>query len=462
MAMIGKRRNWVVALWSMAAVILWSGMAVAEDEAALRVVVVDGQQEGTQAVADTLRDMGGMDIRSVDWFEDQVSSRAFNVDTILDNPSDLGWVMSGSSIDLIVDIREDSDEDFEVRLITAEEAEVEHRFLADRGSDGGMRRGGAAIIQLELERFLDRRPDVVAGALQEAEEDAERQAEERQDEDEADGGEAPVAADPQALREQAAADADELREILSRDWLWIKGYGRLLNKNFSVAAADAVYVYNSGMFAGYELDIEAFPFGQTDPDLEQAGVYANFVHGRYSLNIVEDTEDGEEAASLSVNDLTLEGGAMYRLDSPVEATNRQLRFKLGGRYERFSVSENPLIPTTSMVSVVLGTRLVLPVQIDQLAVTAGLDIMPLGFFGAGSELFGADSFSFGFGSELGVLFEVFDNGFISAGYHFRMMRTEFEAEGEAVNEEGGEPLVFVDSDAFDLKHGLRAGFVFQY
>ncbi len=437
---------------------MWANVAVAdEDEEQLRVVITAEEEGVASVIQERLEAMGDLEVRSEEWFEQQVTSRAFNVDTIMDDPSNLGWVMGGSNIGLIIDVRVDSEEDYDVRLVTAEESRVAHSFLADRAPGGGMRRGGAAIVQLEMEEYLDRRPGALAAAVAEAEAEAAA----REDDEDADSDSPSETMDPQALREQAAADADELLEALSRDWLWVGAYGRVNNKNLSVAAPEAVFVYNSGVFGGYELDVQAYPFGQSDPDLVSAGTYLNFRHGFYSLGLVQEGEDGEEATSISVTDLALEGGAMYRLDSPVDGSNRQLRFKLGGRYERFSVDENPVIPTTSMVSVVLGTRVALPMGVDELAVTAGVDIMPLGFFGAGSELFGASSFSFGFGSELGVTYEVLDNGFLSAGYEFGMMRTDFSEAGEPVGEEGDE-LVFVDSDAFDLKHGLRVGVVYQY
>lgn len=88
--------------------------------------------------------------------------------------------------------------------------------------------------------------------------------------------------------------------------------------------------------------------------------------------------------------------------------------------------------------------------------------MPLAVFTRGEELFGGDSMTYGFGSELGMMYEVMDNGFLSAGYNFRMMRSRFSDGGEPFNDDEESPLIFEDSEVFDLNQGLRAGFVYQY
>lgn len=447
------RARWSLAGWMILLVLLWAMPAAADDDEEVdsyRVVIIEIPGGGEEALKDAISGIPNLELRSHDWFVEQVEERAFQPSTITDNPSDLRWVMDGSDIDLVIDFNVENDEDFQVRLITAEEGEAEREFLADRSHDGGLRRGGASVIRYGLEDFLDARPEVVAAAAQASEEESD---------DESDDDEEEIADSPQALREQAARDKDELGERFARDWLWARLHLRMLQKDTSVASNDAVYTYNSGGFFGYELDLEAFPFGQSNPDMVETGMYATFNHGFYGFTITDESTD--ESDEVSVHNLTIEGGALYRLDSPLEENNRQLRFKIGGRFESFSVTENPQIPSTTMTSLVLGTRLVLPVGLEEFAVTAGLDISPLSYFGTGSDRFGASAFSYGFSSELGILYEVMDNGFLSAGYTFRLIRTDFSGEGEPVGD-SEDPVVFEDSNAFDLNQGLRAGFVYQY
>lgn len=448
--------------WLVAMVTLMAMPAAADDAGqSLRVVVAEVSDGSERVVEEHLDEMAGLEFRSFDWFADEVQARAFNIDGILDNPDDLSWVMDGSDIDLIIDIVEEDEQDYRIRFITADDAEAEHEFLADRGHEGAIRRGGATVIRVELETFLGRDADRWASAVAAADDTDDGGSDDKKETDD-DEDVAPVdLSDPQAMRAAAAADDEELQKLLSRDWLWLRAHLRMFQKDVSVAAENAVFTHSSGGFFGFELDVEAFPFGQNNPELMETGFYATYNHGFYGMTVTEGAEDEEpESVDVSVNNLTIEGGALYRLDSPLEDSHRQLRFKLGGRYDSYSLTENPAVPSMSMISLVLGTRLVLPVGVEEFAVTAGLDVSPVAFFGAGADIFGADSFSYGFGSELGFIYEVMDNGFLSAGYSFRLMRSDFSDAGDPIDEDSD--LVFTDSEVFDLNHGMRAGFVYQY
>lgn len=434
-------------------VLVVSTTAAADDEEPVRVVVVEVDEQSHRAINNVIADMDGFEVVAYSEFVDAVSDRAFTLDGITENPSDLQWVMDGSNLSLIIDLVEEDDEDYRVKFITDEEAKVEHEFLADRGRDGSIRRGGAAVIRFELEEFFDLR-----GVAAAPERDTETTGETAEDDEEPEQ----AITDPDALREQAAREQEERREAFSDQWLWLRAHARLFQKNLSVAARQTVFTYDSGGYFGGEVDVEAFPLAPVNPDMYQMGFYATYNHGMYGLTIIEERGDEQTEHDLSVNSLTVEGGALYRLDSPLEDSNRQLRIKLGARYDSFSVDENPRIPSTANVALIAGTRLVLPMMTDEFALTASVDVAPLAMFTTGEELFGEESLSFGFGSELGALFEMFDNGFLSAGYTFRMMRTNFEGEGEPLGDEDDDQLVFVDSEAFDLNHGVRAGFVYQF
>lgn len=456
--MVDLKIRWIVATLVAAAVVLSGSSAFADDDDLLRVVVVDIPDGDNRIVADELSHIEGLELMPYDDFIDEVQSRAFNPDTILDNSSDLSWVMDGSNIGLIINFEVEDDQAYRVDFITEEDASSEHDFLADRNAEGAVVRGGAAIIRLELEQFLGERPQIVAEALAQA--DPAQQDDVDDDDDDADAVD-PGSLDPEAMRQAAAEDEEAMREMLSRDWLWLRAHGRLFQKDFSAAAREAVYTHKSGGFPGYELEVEAFPLGMNNPDMADTGFYASLNHGLYGLTIVDETGDEPEEQDASVNNLTLEAGAVYRLDSPLDQDNRQLRFRIGGRYEAFSVEDNPEVPSTAVASLVLGTRLVLPLLTDELALTAGADIAPLAFFTTGEELFGEQSFSYGFGAELGAIYEVMDGGFLSGGYTFRMMRSDFDGAGEPFGHEA-HPVSFEDSEVFDLNQGLRLGFIYQY
>lgn len=457
--------------WWLAALIgamVWVGVSTAawaDDQTTLRVVVTEIEDGSDSQVRRELSDIPGLQVETHAWFADEVESRAFHPDRILDQADDLQWVMDGAGIDIIITFEEDSEEDFEVKLITSEDARPERIFLADRGHDGGIRRGGAMVIRYELEHLLDVRPELVTERVEATEAEPADDVEEDEEEE---------ALDPAEVRQRAAEDHEALKERLSRDWLWIRGHARLMQRDFAVAVYaqgdeidDDVYAFQTGGFPGVELDAEIFPFGRDDPDRQEAGFYLGYNHGFHALNVT----DGDTQIGVSVMDLTIEGGALYRLDTPLDENNRQIRLKLGGRYDGFLVSDDLLVPSMSMISAVLGTRLVLPIGVEEFAITSSADVMPLAFFGTNEEVFGGDSFSWGFGAELGAVYQVMSSGFASVGYGFRFVRSYFDDAGDPIETDPNMPDdvaehvfsdTFINSEFYDFSHGLRVGFVFQY
>lgn len=454
-----RKMKWFMGLALGLLMLVLALPAYAEEEAReFRIALTEIPGGGEARVQEALQEVPTFDVRSSEWFEQQVRGRAFRVPGVTERPSDMMWVIRGSSIDVVVVFVEDGEDEYLVKLLTARDGTSEYEFHVDRGDDGPTR-GGARLVRIEIERFAsgdvvtqtDDDVDLVDASLVGDETDAAGQEAQRE------------RRDPEAIRQEAAREQAALEERLSRDWLWARVHFRLFQNDFSAAGTDSVYSYDS-MFPGFELDIEAFPFVLGNTDLVQAGFYVTYNHGFDGITIA----DSRTEVEYGINDLTLEGGAIYRLDSPLDESNRQVRFKLGARYESFMVSSrrrtaateedalrNPIavFQTRSLVAVVLGLRLVQPVFVEEFAITAGVDIAPIAFFGAGAELFGETSFSYGFGTELGMVYEMVDNFFLSAGYTFRLTRSDFEGISETA---------FIDSDLFNLHRGLRAGLVYQY
>ena len=430
------KRLWLSGLM-VAAITLMASTAMASD--LIRVTMAEVPGGGTDAVKQTLQEIEELEVHPSDWFYQQVRGRAFQPAGVTNRSSDMMWVMRGSSIDIVVDFVTEDEDEYLVRLLTRAEGLPEHEFHVDRGEDGPTR-GALRLLRTEVERFIGAGP--APPPVVEVDEDS-REAREAQ------------AEDPDVVRQRRAEEEAALAQRLQRDWLWARLNFRLFRKDFVVDGRNAVYSWTSGSFPGFELDIEAFPFSLTNSDMMEAGVYVTYNHGFDGLTIIDESADPPEQLSLTVNNFSIEGGAIYRLDSPLDENNRQLRFKVGARYEAFSIPENPVYVSTGIVSLVLGTRLVLPVDLvgDEFAVTAAVDVVPFAAFGAGGETFGQTSFSYGFGSELGFVYEVANNFFLSAGYGFRLVRSSFTGDGEGQ---------FTDSDAFDLNQGLRAGVVYQY
>lgn len=436
-----------------ALVLMLAAPAMADDDEFLVVVTAleDGSDRNVQR---ELSEIPGVRVQSHEWFARQVESRAFRVDRVLNDLDDLEWVMEGAGIDLVITFEERDESDYRVRLIRAENVRSPIEFLADRGHDGAIRRGGAMVIRYELEELLDVRPDARAAAPAPAEVD---------EEDEV------GAMDPESLRQRAAAEHRARREELSRNWLWVRGFGRFQQKDFTVAVYghenidDAVYSFQSGGMPGVSLEVEAFPFGRNDPDEFSAGFYGRYDHAFHGLTI---TLPDETRIEVPINDISMEFGALYRIDTPLDEDRRQIRLKVGMRYDLYSVSDDIVVPSTSMLSPVLGTRLVIPIAIPEFAIVSNLDVMPIAMFQRNNEIFGKDSFSWGFGADVGLQFEIFANGTISLGYDFQFFRSYFDDEGEVLDEAGGDLPVFEEAffnaEVYDFSHGLRVGFIFHY
>lgn len=432
--------RWGVGLFVVSLLVLMSSLAFAQGtEKPPRVTLAELPGGGTEQVLETLGEIESIELMEPEWFYQQIRGRAFQIYGITDRPGDLKWVMRGSNIDLVIDFKIDGESEYLVRIITSEEGMAEEEFAIDRDEEGPTR-GGLRLLRGELERFLGL--SVTAEELRAAQ--AAMPTEEVAPED------------PEEMRQRAAREREALAERLTRDWLWARAHFRYFQRDLSVAGENAVYTFGSGGFAGFEIDLEAFPFVLANPDMIEPGIYFTYNHGFDGMRLIDETGDEPVEMGLSINNLSVEGGLIYRLDSPLEESIRQLRFKLGARYEAFSITENPVLPGTSLVSVVLGTRLALPVPLihEGFAVTAAVDIVPFAAFNDGAELFGKTSYSYGFGSELGIIYEVIDHFFLSAGYAFRLARTNFEGAGSS---EG-----FVDSTGFELNQGLRAGVIYQY
>lgn len=417
------------------------------DDEKVRIALVEIPGGGSDRVLEAVNGIEGVEAMPPSWFVQQVRGRAFQPDGIADRPGDLVWVLRGGNVSILMDFRPDGEE-YLVRLITPEEGLPVHQFHIDRG-DEGPSRGGVRLVVAELERYLG--VTVVASEpppQQEVTPQTERAQREAQ------------AEDPEEIRRRAAEERSALAERLSSDFLWVRLHGRMFHRNFTAAGVNAVSSFNSAAFFGFELDVEAFPFVLGNPDMVEPGVYLTYNHGFDGLLLTDISQDPPTEERRSINNISVEGGMIYRLDSPLEDSMRQLRFKIGGRYETFSIGErilsNDLVLTnTAFVSLVIGTRLVLPVELlEGFAVTAAVDLVPFSTFTTDAEVYGTNSFTYGFGSEMGFVFRVSDALFLSAGYTFRILRSNFEGEGL----DG----IFGNSEVYEMNQGLRAGIVYQY
>ncbi len=431
---------------------IWTSDAAAQPAPQpVRVVVLDVPEGGTERLLTELQSVEGLDVRDSDWFMGQVKGRGFRAETIMERAGDLRWVMSGSSIDFLLHVVLNEEETgYIAHFIEAQSGQPQKSVQVDK-SESGLSGAGASFLRLETERLTGIVKAV--GAEPRAEESVSLL------EDEVEASD-----DPEVVRARAASEKQAIADRLKRDWLWLRGGFRLTGKDTLVASRPidkdtfdpkGTYAYPSNMMAGMELDIEAYPFSLSNPEMASAGIYANYYHGFDSAQIP--LEDGD-ILSLPIHHFGIEGGAIYRMDSPLGTAssliNQQVRFKLGVRYTASAVGENEYVPSLSMVSLVLGTRLSFPVGMSGLAVWANADLVPLAFVGNQQLLFGQSSHSYGFGTELGFLYEFMPKLGASVGYGFQMIRSGYQGEGELDG--------FVDALAFELVQGLRIALTYQY
>lgn len=408
----------------------------------VRIVVLEVPGGGSDRLFSEIQSIDNLDVRDITWFMNQVKGRGFRADTIFEKPSDLRWVMSGSDINFMLRVVLNEDETgYIAHFIEAESGQPRRSVPVDM-SESGLSAAGAAFLKLETER--------ITGVVSVANQSEKSESVVILDD------EAEVPADePEVVLAKAAKAKQAVRDRLQRDWLWLRGGFRLIGKDVLVASASETYSYASGMMPGFELDVEAYPLSLSNPEMASAGLYLNYYQGFETVQVLLENDD---ILSLPINHLGIEGGAIYRLDSPLDGenslTSRQVRLKLGARYTASLVGENDVIPSTSVVSIVVGARLVFPVGMPGLAMWANADLVPIAFAGSQAQLYGQTSHSYGFGTELGFLYEFYPKLGAAVGYGFQMIRTGYTGAGLLDG--------FEDSLAFELVQGMRISLVYQY
>ncbi len=408
----------------------------------VRIVVLDVPEGGTERLFSELQSIDNLDVRDFTWFMSQVKGRGFRADTILDKPSDLRWVMSGSDINFMLRVVLNEEENGYIAHFIEAESGTPRRSVPVDLSESGLSAAGAAFLKLETER--------ITGAVSVGNKSDKAEGVALLDE------EVEISADdPEVVRAQAAGAKKAVLDRLKRDWLWLRGGFRLIGKDVLVASSSKTYLYASGMMPGLELDVEAYPLSLSNPDMASAGMYLNYYHGFETIEIPLVNGD---ILTLPINHFGIEGGAIYRMDSPLEGktslTSKQVRLKLGARYTALAVGENEEIPSSSVVSIVLGARLVFPAGMPGLAIWVNADLVPVAFAGSQAQLYGQASHSYGFGTELGLLYEFYPGLGAAVGYGFQAIRTGYTGEGILDG--------FEDSLAFELVQGMRISLVYQY
>lgn len=427
------------ALWSLLVaclvVLAWMPRAQAQSDEA-RLVVLDVPGGGTERLTEALGTIEGVELYDQAWFIEQLQERGFKASGIMNRPKDLHWVMKGASIDYVIFLKPEGEDTYAANVVEEKTGEPALTFSIDR-TDKGLSEAGAELARREIADFLGKAEPEAAIARVDEEVDE------------------PEPVDPNEIRRQAAQRDKEILERLSKDWLWARAKFRMLRRDLSVADANRhVLAHESPMYPGLEAMVEAYPLGSVDPEYAPAGFYLSYTHGFDSVAVTN--AEGEDQ-TISITHLEIEGGSIYRIDSPLgrqsSAINARVRIKAGVRYVADLPDDNPVLPETSNTQLVFGGMLNYPAIFDRFAVQGQLEFIPLAFWGGGQAEFGESSFTYGFAARLGALYAWTDHFGLEFGYGFRVLRTTFEGSGASE---------FEDAQAFELVQGLDVGVLYQY
>lgn len=419
--------------------------AQAQEKTGNRLVLLNVPGGGTDAVAETLLEIDGVELRDQKWFIAQIKKRGMSPKRIMSRPKDLIWIMQGGEIDYILYF-ESEDEAFRATVV-GEKGEPVRDFLIDRSSSG-ISEAGLRIIKLELEEQLG----VAASQVDIDAEIAKREAEKEAAKN------APK--DPEDVRKAALERKRAVEERLSEDWLWARANFRMFKRDLSYSGSSgASLTYRSGFYPGFSLNVEAYPTALFNPDGAGVGVLLDYTMGFDSVGFEAPTEGGEtEPASASIGHMEIEGGVIYRLDSPIGregGTNTvRVRVKLTARHERFSVGDERAFPSITRTTVVAGGTFSHPILIPELAAQAFFEFIPFGFNHTPSDLFGdTPSYTYGLATGLGALYSITDAFAAIASYRFRVTRPSYSGRGSSD---------FEDTTGFELVQGLHLGILYQY
>ncbi|QDG53333.1 hypothetical protein FIV42_22070 [Persicimonas caeni] len=408
----------------------------------VKVVVLDVPGGGSEMLANGIKALDNVKIERQDWFLKQIQGRGFQAKGIMKRPDDIKWLMKGAEIDYILYLTAKSDTAYEGRVVGPETGSHVHTFPIDR-TPNGLSAAGARMVQREFEDFLAKKAQESMQAQQQQQQTAQVA---QLDEEPSD--------DPNAVKKQAAQSKAAAKEKFSKDWLLVGVKGNGLRRDLHVAGFnEAVLSYTSAFYPGFSLELEAFPLGKSNPDMASVGFYGEYTHGFDSAQVPDD-QGGQSAAPITHIDV--EGGVLYQLGDALalkDSNEAKLNLGIGVRYNSFAVAENPALPSVSHTSLVLSSRVTRPAFSDKFMIRAGAKIMPFGVYGTGATLFGETSHTYGFGGDIGGLFQATEDIAFAFGYKFGLQRTVFTGTGEAD---------FVDANAFELVQGFTGGLFYQY
>jgi hypothetical protein len=420
-------------------------------EAPLKVVLMKVPDGGTLKLRDALRKVPGISLQPEDWFFEEAKKRGLGGQgrKLLVKPKDLGYLMDGAQIEVIVYTeRKRGEEGYRVALFTRKDAKPARKFEAE-GDEDGLTEAGAETIRAELAGLLGKtkKPEPVEPDPDPIEPDP--------DPVEPDPVEPDPVDDAEALRQRLIAEQRAKRGASGAPWVFVGAGARFIKRDLGVGGVNgAVLSYRSAFYPGYELTAELYPISLAEQGGTGAlGLYLNFVNAFDSVGVI--AGDGQPA-SLGLTQLQFEGGPSWRLDSPLNqggGSAIQVRLRASVRWASYAIDPNASLPATSQTSIVLAGMVDYPVVFENFFIHGHFEFIPFNIWGTGADQFGQEPSSYGVGTGLGGKVLVNPSFAIQFGYTFNMLRSSFTGTGAAD---------FEGANAFELVQGLQVGIGYQY
>lgn len=418
-------------------------------------VVLNVPNNGTDTLLQVLREIRGLRVENEDYLLRQTEKRGFRTQGIVDNHRELRWVMSGAKLDLIVRVTLQG-ASYNVDFITNQQARVARSF--GMPASATFTASDAEIIADEVRAELKLAPAKKDVATTRAPTAPTPRPEPTRPQPTEPARPEPVAAVQPAQQAASAAPfeafaaeptpapapvASEPASTPGQEgrasWFHVDVGAGLTRKDLSAAGNNAIMTYRSAAFPGPSIRLKAVPARVGAMDL---GGFLEYQHGFDALSL----DYGTSVQSLSIQQLAVQTGMALRLGAGFGTDSAHTMLRAGVRYQSFGITANEQIPSSSITSILVGASLRYPLLASGLAVDAGVDMLPMGFFGESSELFGQTSSSVGAQGRLGLGYQLTPSLGAGLGYQFHLMRSKFE--GDSLSE-------FRNTDIFDFMHGVE-------
>ena len=230
--------------------------------------------------------------------------------------------------------------------------------------------------------------------------------------------------------------------------LIIEGGVSAIKRDFDVVSASAGLEYSTGLYAGFRVDADLYPYPWGGEWIGNLGITGRFLRGSDTVKLI--LAEGEQALESTHTEWSL--GAVFRKEfSPTLS----LRFGLGFESLDFVLADNPVYSSTAYRALWLSAHINYGI-VDRLSLVGGINALPWVGLGDTEAEFGTGSSAFGVVVDLALSYDIVSGLYVRGGYRLRAITTTFE--GQGTRQIAGEALVDVKSNDFVQEPSLWLGY----